>query len=180
MPASGEEDGRKILIYGDQRLRRSCRRVDPAENDLPGLIAEMRRLMRRNRGVGLAAPQVGDDRRVVVIDPPGRGRGSGMVLLNPEIVDVSQDTAPFEEGCLSFPDIYRRVDRPRAVVLRWTDPDGSERTAADDGILARIAQHEVDHLDGVLFIDHLSPWERFRVRARTSLPGFRSRGEDFR
>jgi len=177
MKAGGQATRWRIRLYGDPCLRRACRRVDSAETDLPDLIAAMRRLMGRNNGVGLAAPQLGDDRRLVVIEPPGAGRA--LVMLNPEISDVSADLVSFEEGCLSFPGLYRDVIRPGKVTLKWTDPDGGDRAVTDGGMLARIAQHEIDHLDGILFVDHLSSWERIWIRARFAIFRKRAYGGDF-
>lgn len=153
----------------DPRLRVRCRPADPAEPDLGDLVRDMHRIMREERGVGLAAPQVGDDRRVILIrrpdDPPERAR----VLLNPEILAASEAAAPFEEGCLSFPAIYRVVRRPRSVRVRGLDLTGAVDEFEDDGILARVVQHEIDHLDGILFSDHLGRRERWGVSIRMAL-----------
>jgi peptide deformylase len=111
--------------------------------------------------VGLAAPQVGELSRLIVVKPPrGPVSAGGMVLVNPELRDFSADSVVFEEGCLSFPGLYIRLVRPRTVTVDYLDLDGRPRSLAADGLLARIIQHEVDHLDGVLFVDHLSPWHR--------------------
>ncbi len=178
MTADGDPARAEIVLYGDPRLRLICRTADPADPTLPGLIDRMRAVMRRHGGVGLAAPQVGDDRRVVLIRPPGDPEP--LVLLNPVIASLSDDLRPFEEGCLSFPDIYRVVRRPSTATLHWTGTDGAPAVREDDDIFARIAQHEVDHLDGILFIDHLSPWGKFWVRVRMASVRRRMRGGDSR
>lgn len=166
---TGEGGGRDLVLCWDPRLRVHCRECDPRDPGLQDLARDMNRVMREHGGVGLAAPQVGDDRRVILIrrpnDPPARAR----VLVNPELVRVSDELVPFEEGCLSFPGIYRRVMRPGGVTVRYTDLAGQEETLEDDAFLARVVQHEIDHLDGILFIDHLGWWTRLVVRVRMTL-----------
>lgn len=122
-------------------------------------------------GIGLAAPQVGVSQRLVVIaavpdDDAGEHLGPALALVNPEIVSASPDALPYDEGCLSVPGITESVDRPRAVRLRYTTLDGErvERDAA--GLLARVVQHEIDHLDGILFVDRLSLLKRQLLRKR--------------
>jgi len=140
--------------------------VEPGDAGLGELVRDMRRIMQQEQGVGLAAPQAGDDRRVVLVrypeDPPAGAR----VLVNPVIVQVSSDLVPFEEGCLSYPGVYRIVRRPRSITVRYQDIDGHPQELEDESFLARVIQHEIDHLDGVLFVDHLSLWNRFTVRLR--------------
>ena len=166
---SGGED-RRLVYYPDSRLRAVCRAVEPGSPGLVELTEAMADLMRRYNGVGLAAPQVGDDRRIVVINAPGYASDHGRrVMLNPVIESLSDDREPFEEGCLSFPRIYHDVMRPGAVRVAYQDLDGASCSLEDDGMLARIVQHEIDHLDGVLFIDHLSPWRRTEVDLRMRL-----------
>lgn len=160
---------RRLVLCWDPRLRRPCRPAAPDDPDLPALIRDMLRIMAEQRGVGLAAPQVGDDRRVLLIrdldDPPERAR----VLVNPELIETSDDRVPFEEGCLSFPGVYRTVRRPSRVKVRYADADGRPKLLSEGGFLARVVQHELDHLDGILFVDHLPGWQRFRVRIRMGL-----------
>ena len=165
----GADGPPRLVFYGDERLRRKCRDVVPGDPGLPELVAGMARLMGRHHGVGLAAPQVGDDRRVVLVAPPDRDWTEPLALVNPVLAAVSDATGLFEEGCLSFPGIYRLVRRPRAATVRYVDLDGVAREFTDDGLLARIALHEIDHLDGVLFVDHLSPWTRAGVDLRMKL-----------
>lgn len=160
---------RRLVLCWDPRLRRPCRPADPDDPELPALVRDMRRIMDAQQGVGLAAPQVGDDRRVILIRNPEDPPRDARVFVNPELVATSGDRVPFEEGCLSFPGIYRTVHRPAAVRVRYREPGGGEAELADAGFLARVVQHELDHLDGILFVDHLSGWERFRVRIRMGL-----------
>jgi peptide deformylase len=135
------------------------------------LVADMFDTMYAEPGIGLAAPQVGVSTRLVVIasvadDDEGRNLGPALVLVNPVILSRSSDLVPYEEGCLSVPGITENVERPRAVRFGYTTLDGEavERDAA--GLLARVVQHEVDHLDGVLFVDRLSLLKRQLLRKR--------------
>jgi peptide deformylase len=145
---------RPILHYGDPLLRRRCRPFAPGDPAAVALAAELWGRLGHD-GVGLAAPQIGDDRRLIVIADPRRDRRQRLVLVNPQLVGTSGPREPFEEGCLSFPGLYLTIRRPRGVRLRYHDLGGNQRQLADDGLLARIIQHEVDHLDGVLFCDRL-------------------------
>jgi peptide deformylase len=160
---------RRILPCWDPSLRMSCRPTSPGDDGIEDLVRDMHRLMNGDRGVGLAAPQVGDDRRVVLIRRPDDPIERSTVMINPELIESSDDRVPFEEGCLSFPGIYRYVMRPRRVRVAYADMAGERRELDDDGFLARVVQHELDHLDGVLFIDHLGAWERWGVQARMAL-----------
>jgi len=150
-----------LVRWGDQALRRRCRAVAPGDPELMALVAGMWRLMLGRNGVGLAAPQVGDGRRVIVIRDPRRGgRPERLVLVNPVIEQRDPVRQSREEGCLSFPGLYLRLARPRAIVVSYEDVEGRPQRLAAEGLLACIVQHEIDHLDGVVFIDHLSAWRR--------------------
>jgi len=167
-----EGPGNGLVGYPDERLRTVCRPVEEGEADLPQLAERMRDLMRKHDGVGLAAPQVGDRRRVVVVEAPGYRKGRGrLTLVNPQLRRLSGSPTPFREGCLSFPGIYRDISRPRAAVVDYLDLHGEPRRLEDDGLLARIVLHELDHLDGVLMIDHLPLWSRVEVGVRLRLRG---------
>lgn len=151
-----------ILIAPDPVLRRKARAVGPGDADaVRALAPRMLASMYAAPGIGLAAPQVGESLRLVVIDL-GKDEESRapMVLVNPEIVAESAERAVREEGCLSLPNQYADVERPARVKLRWQELDGTRREMEADGLLATCIQHEVDHLDGVLFVDHLSALKR--------------------
>lgn len=158
-----------IHVYGDAVLREETAPV-PSPDDVRGLVADMLETMRGADGVGLAAPQVGRGERLFVVDlTPMLGRGSEsaddyppqpMVFVNPEITWESEEETGFEEGCLSIPDVREVVYRPERVRMTWTDLDGAAHDDTLAGLLARVAQHELDHLDGVLFTDHLSAFKR--------------------
>lgn len=149
-----------ILIHPDPRLKKVCDPVaDPAK--VAGLIDDMLETMYEAPGVGLAAPQIGVNARLLVMDCAGKEEApEPMALINPEIVAVSEELNEHEEGCLSIPDQYAMVTRPRLVTVRWTERDGSSREESFDGLWATCVQHEIDHLNGKLFIDYLSSVRR--------------------
>ena len=160
-----------MLTYGDPVLRRKSTPVTGELDTLRPLVEDMFETMYAEPGIGLAAPQLGVSQRLVVIgavadDDAGTNVGPRLVLVNPEIVGRSEDRLPFDEGCLSVPDITETVERPRAIRFRYTTLEGQgvERDAA--GLLARVVQHEVDHLDGILFVDRLSLLRRQLLRKR--------------
>ncbi len=151
----------RIVRWGNPALRRRCRPAAAEAAELRGLADAMWRLLARHRGLGLAAPQVGDDRRLIVVQDKPRAAGARrLVLVDPVLHEPSRELATFEEGCLSFPGLYFGLRRPEAVTVEHVDLEGRPHRFRAEGLLARIVQHEVDHLDGVLYIDHLSPWRR--------------------
>lgn len=150
-----------IRLVPDPVLRRRARAVtaDDAET-VRALVPRMFASMYAAPGIGLAAPQIGVSLRLVTIDLMPDNRPAPMVLVNPEIIAASETTATREEGCLSLPGQYADVTRPAQVRVRYTDPDGIRHDVEADGLLAVCLQHEIDHLDGVLFVDHISPLKR--------------------
>lgn len=153
----------RVVTYGDERLKTQCEPVEALTPELQRLIADMGDTMYTASGVGLAAPQVGILKRFLVLDVDqmtenGRkeGRRRLQVFINPEILGSSEDDEPFTEGCLSIPGVEAEVYRPTGIRLRWRDAEWREHEEDIDGLLARVVQHEVDHLDGVLFVDRLS------------------------
>ncbi|MBR0645747.1 peptide deformylase [Plastoroseomonas hellenica] len=150
-----------ILLVPDARLRQKARRVAAGDADaVRSLVPRMFRSMYEAPGIGLAAPQVGQGLRLVVIDLQPNDAPAPMVLVNPEVVAASTDEATREEGCLSLPGQYAEVTRPARVKVRYQDETGAKREVEADGLLAACLQHEIDHLDGVLFVDHLSTLKR--------------------
>lgn len=156
---------RDILIHPDPRLRKPCETVEAPTPELLELARDMLATMYAAPGVGLAAPQVGVTKRLFVMDcvkdPEAEPRP--MILFNPEVVWTSEDRSTYEEGCLSIPDVYYEVERPAQVRVRWRDEAWDLREAMFEGLWATCAQHEIDHLDGRLFIDHLGPLKRQMV-----------------
>ena len=150
-----------ILLVPDPRLRARARAVTPADADTVRTLApRMLDAMYKAPGIGLAAPQVGELLRLIVVDLQKEDKPEPLVLVNPEILAASTELATREEGCLSLPGQFAEVTRPARVKLRYLDLTGARREVEAEGLLATCLQHEVDHLDGVLFVDHLSALKR--------------------
>ncbi len=150
-----------ILIVPDPRLRQKARPVGEGDGDaVRELAPRMLATMYAAPGIGLAAPQVGVGLRLVVLDVGPREKPEPMVLVNPEILAASTERAVREEGCLSLPGQFADVERPARVRVRWRELDGTRREMEAEGLLGVCLQHEIDHLDGVLFVDHLSALKR--------------------
>ena len=153
---------RNILIHPDPRLKKVCAPVSDLSDDLRKLTDDMLETMYDAPGIGLAAPQIGVLDRLIVLDCV-KEEGAAprpMVMFNPEITAASDETNVYEEGCLSIPEQYADVERPAEVEVSWTDLDGKARSERFDGLWATCVQHEIDHLDGRLFIDYLKPLKR--------------------
>jgi peptide deformylase len=157
---------RPILEAPDPVLRQISSPVEAITPELQALIDDMFETMYAAPGIGLAAIQVGIPKRILVIDlqdPEEEGAEpvrKPMVFINPEILRSAQTIVPYQEGCLSVPDQYAEVERPETVRARWLDRDGKVHEEELDGLLATCLQHEMDHLEGILFIDHLSRLKR--------------------
>ena len=150
-----------ILIAPHPTLKLRCRKVGPADDaTVRALVPRMFHTMYHAPGIGLAAPQVDVNLRLVVLDLMLDDKRAPHVLINPEIIAASKVEVVREEGCLSLPGMYADVTRPAQVKVRYLDIDGVRREIEGDGLLAACLQHELDHLDGVLFVDHLSPLKR--------------------
>ena len=158
---------RPILVIPDSKLRQTAEPVTHVDDEVRTLVEDMFETMYKAPGIGLAAPQIGVMRRVVVLDVAKRrdeeAAAEPMVLINPEITFESEETALHEEGCLSIPDFYEDVERPAVIRVDYLDREGRAQSVEAEGILAVCIQHEIDHLNGVLFIDHLSRLKRSRV-----------------
>jgi len=155
---------RPILVIPDARLRAVADPIEIVDDEVKTLAKDMLDTMYDAPGIGLAAPQIGVMRRIVVIDVAPEGENPDpMVLINPEITKFGDEMQVTEEGCLSIPELYYEVERPNAVTVKYTDLDGNEVVKDTEGKLAVCIQHEIDHLDGVLYIDYLSRLKRDRV-----------------
>lgn len=161
-----------IYVYGQPILREPTHDVTENSDELQQLIDDMIETMQAAPGIGLAAPQIGRSERLFVVDlssmeeelddlPP-----QPMVFINAEIVEETDTACEYEEGCLSIPDIQEYVERPEAVRIRYLDRDFEEHELEAGGMLARVIQHEYDHVDGILFIDHISAFRRRLLRRR--------------
>ena len=150
-----------ILTAPDPRLKQKARPVDGVTDSVRKLMDDMLETMYEAPGVGLAAPQVGVLKRVVVADVARSGEPPQPIMMaNPEIVWASDEMASYEEGCLSVPEHYADVKRPEKVRIRYLDHENEIREQEFDGFLATCLQHEIDHLDGILFVDHISALKR--------------------
>ncbi|MBF0166520.1 MAG: peptide deformylase [Alphaproteobacteria bacterium] len=150
-----------ILVAPDPRLKVKAQPVTEVDDALRRLIADMLETMYAAPGVGLAAPQVGINKQLVVLDIAKKDEeAQPMALINPEILWRSEETNVYEEGCLSVPEHYAEVTRPARVRLRYQDSQNEIREIEADGLLATVLQHEIDHLSGTLFVDHLSTLKR--------------------
>jgi peptide deformylase len=155
---------RDIIILPDKRLRQVSDPVKTVDAEVRKLVDDMFETMYDAPGVGLAAIQVGVARRVITVDTAKKDEPKQpQVFINPEVVWSSQEKNTYEEGCLSIPEYYEEVERPAQVKVRYTDLDGKTHEVEADGLLATVLQHEIDHTNGVLFIDHISKLKRDRV-----------------
>lgn len=157
----------KLYEYPDEVLRQKCERVTKVDDELRKFLDDMLETMYIDKGCGLAAPQVGVTKRIIVLDPNPSDEDLSlrrpMYLINPEIIWRSEEKVLFNEGCLSLPDQRAEVERCERVRVHYIDYDGNEQEILADDLLAIILQHEIDHLDGVLYIDHLSRLKRTRL-----------------
>ncbi len=155
---------RDIITAPDGRLRQVSKPVERVDDALRSLMDDMLETMYDAPGIGLAAVQIGEPLRVIVMDLAGADEEPAPIyLVNPEILDPSEEMSLHEEGCLSVPEYYDEVERPITCRIKYLDYDGSEHVLEVEGLMATCIQHEVDHLEGVLFIDHLSRLKRDRV-----------------
>jgi len=161
-----------IIILPDTRLRTVSEAITNVDGDIRTLMDDMLETMYDAPGIGLAAIQVAVPKRVIVVDVAKREEDESegapekknpIFLVNPEIVLASEEMSTYEEGCLSIPEYYAEVERPARVRVRYLDRAGAKQEIDADGILATCLQHEIDHLNGVLFIDHISRLKRERV-----------------
>ena len=153
-----------VLIYPDERLRTVCQPVAEINDEIRKIVDDMFETMYKEEGIGLAAPQVNIQQRIITIDLDSENSNQ-IVLINPEILESSGETG-IEEGCLSSPGFRGLVPRKEKVTVKALNRDGNEFTLEADGLLAICIQHEIDHLNGVLFVDYLSPLKRNRIKEK--------------
>lgn len=153
-----------LIILPDPLLREVSKPVERVDADILKLADDMLETMYEAPGIGLAAVQIGVARRMLVLDVAREGEDKQpLVVINPEIIAASEARSVYEEGCLSIPDYYAEVERPADVTVRFINRAGKEETLEATGLLATCMQHEIDHLNGVLFIDHISRLKRDMV-----------------
>ncbi|WP_323846109.1 peptide deformylase [Microbulbifer magnicolonia] len=155
----------EILEFPDARLRQVAKPVDRVTDELRQLVDDMFETMYAAPGVGLAATQVNVHQRIVVIDV-SEDQSEPLVFINPEIEVLDEEIHQYDEGCLSVPGFYETVERPRKVRIKALDREGEAFAIEAEGLLAVCIQHEVDHLDGKLFVDYISPLKRNRIRSK--------------
>lgn len=167
-----------ICIYGNPVLRKKSVEVKEVTDEIRTLADRMLGIMYAQEGIGLAAEQIGHTESIFVLDVPAEADKNELGLpnnpgvkmpqafINPAIIGASEETAVAEEGCLSFPKLYVPVERPAEVVLRYIDRDGIQQILNAKGLLARAIQHELDHLNGVLLVDHMSPAAKLKHAIR--------------
>ena len=147
---------KKILIVPDPILRKKCEPLENVDDDVRKLMNDMLETMYKAPGIGLAAIQVGILKRIVVIDISKEEKKNPLFLVNPEIIYKSKNTSVYEEGCLSLPGQFAEIERPAECHIKYIDYNGKEKKLETKGLLATCIQHEIDHLNGILFIDYLS------------------------
>jgi peptide deformylase len=155
---------RRILTIPDSILRKQAKPVERIDDELRKLADDMLLTMYEAPGIGLAAPQIGISRRLIVMDPAKEDQPKApIVMVNPEILDRSAELRVHEEGCLSIPDFTAEIERPAKTRVSYIDPEGRQQETELEGIWSTLVQHEIDHLNGVLFIDYLSRLKRDMV-----------------
>ena len=155
----------KILIFPDPKLRKVAKKIDKFDKSLEMLSENMLNTMYQAEGIGLAATQVDIHIRLVVMDL-SEERNEPRVFVNPEYTVLDKSPFTYEEGCLSIPGFNEEISRPSKILLKWQDLQGNFHEEKPDGIFTVCAQHEIDHLDGKLFVDYLSPIKRDRIRKK--------------
>ena len=155
---------RKILVEPDPFLRQKSKKVEKVDDDVRSLINDMLETMHDAPGIGLAAIQIGVPKRIIVMDlAKGNEKKQPLYFVNPEIITKSEIDLTYEEGCLSVPGQFAEIDRPDRCKIKYLDYDGKEQILNAEGLLATCIQHEIDHLEGILFIDYLSKLKRSMI-----------------
>ena len=158
-----------IVIAPDERLNTKSSPVDVIDDEIRILAADMFDTMYAENGIGLAAVQVGELNRMLVADvewSEDKGPGNQHVLINPEILEQDAEPKPYKEGCLSFPEQYSEVARPKSVKVKYQNLEGEWQEEHFDGLLATCIQHEIDHINGIVFVDHISKLKRDKIHKR--------------
>ncbi len=156
----------ELKIYGNKILRSKAEQVEDFGDELRRFLDEMVETMIVEDGVGLAAPQVGVSKRITVINPEPNSDSALIKMINPRVVSISEETDTLEEGCLSVPGVRGQVVRSTAIEVAYLDEEGNEHAIGVEGLVARIIQHELDHLNGVLFVDRLSLAKRMMIKPK--------------
>ena len=155
----------EVLHFPDKRLRKVAQPVEKVDREIKNIIEQMFFTMYEEKGIGLAAPQVNIDKRIILIDV-SENKNEKIFLINPQIISLSKDLDTMEEGCLSVPGFYESVSRPKTIKVSSLDIDGKQIEFKAEGLLATCIQHEIDHLNGKLFVDHISALKRNRIEKK--------------
>ena len=155
--------GKSLVFYGHEALKKIADEISDIDGEVVKLIESMYNVMYGASGIGLAAPQVNVSKRVIVVDI-GEKNGPPLMLINPVIKEVSDSQEPYEEGCLSIPGIMKEIIRPTVILVSGYDIEGNEIEIEAGGLLARVTPHEIDHLNGILFIDRLEDYQKKELR----------------
>jgi peptide deformylase len=153
---------RKILKYPNPILKKKAEKVKEITEEIKNLGRDMIEILEINQGVGLASSQVGELKRIIAVRFEDRPR----IFINPVILKKSKETEVIEEGCLSFPGLFLKIKRAKEIEVKALDENGIEINIKDNGLISRIFQHEIDHLEGILFIDRLSFWQRLKFQLK--------------
>jgi len=160
---------KEIIKYSNPVLRKKCQEVKEVTEEIRNLGLDMIESMTESQGIGLAAPQVGELKRVIVVHPikerslEEKSKEKPQIFINPKIIKKSRETIIDEEGCLSFPELFLKIKRAKEVKIEALNERGEKIRVQAEGLPARIIQHEIDHLDGILFIDYLSFWQKLKT-----------------
>ena len=154
-----------IVFYGNETLKQKAEEITNIDGKIIKLVDIMNNILFRNNGLGLAGPQIDVSKKIIVIDIENY-KGPARALINPVIKERSSDIVPYDEGCLSIPGIFSEINRPSEIFVTGVTPEGKEVEIEADGLLARVLQHEIDHLNGIVFIDHLEKYQRDELRPR--------------
>lgn len=149
----------RLVYFGNETLKKIAEKVKNIDQDIIDLIDSMYNVMYKEAGIGLAAPQVDTSKRILTIDIEHMD-GPSLALINPEIVAKSDEMVSYDEGCLSLPGLSAEIIRPAEITVKGISPEGKEIRIDADGLFARVLQHEIDHLNGVVFIDHIDDYLR--------------------
>ena len=155
----------EIKKFNDSVLKKKCRKVGKIDEEIKKLIVDMTQTMVKSNGIGISAPQVGVLKRIIVIRTNLSGEGF-FELINPKILEKSKETEIIEEGCLSFPGVFLKIKRPKTIEVEGLDINGKKIRLMAKGFSARIFQHEIDHLDGILFFNRLSFFKRLKFKLK--------------
>ena len=155
----------EVLHFPDKRLRKIAKSVEKVDQEIKDIVDQMFFTMYEEKGLGLAATQVNIHKRIIVIDV-SENKNEKVCLINPKILLLSEDTDSMEEGCLSVPGFYESVTRPKDIKVSTLNYDGKEIMLETDGLLSTCIQHEIDHLNGKLFVDHISTLKRDRIKKK--------------